>query len=128
MLADITASAMPLQLHVVPSFFKNIEFWKWNNVDFSHSDCNSFHLSIFLENSSIISSKLPYFRISEVGLAALSSIIFSSTFLYSSFVKGPVCIVRLLSLIVFRLYADRLQINIIYYILIKINITCNRQI
>ena len=46
---------------------------------------------------------MPYFRISgaiQSGPAALPSIRFSFTFLYSSLVKGPVCIARILSLIV----------------------------
>ena len=53
------------------------------------------HLSILLVNSSMMSSKLQYFMIS----GAIPSIRFSFTLLYSSFVKGPVCIARVLSLI-----------------------------
>ena len=51
----------------------------------------------------MVLAKLPYFRISGAipsGLAFLSSIRLSFTLLYSSFVKGPVCIARVLSLIV----------------------------
>ena len=61
-----------------------------------------FHV-LLLENSSMISSKLPYFRISGAipsGPAALPSIWFSFTLLYSLFVKCPVCIASILSLIV----------------------------
>ena len=71
-------------------------------LHFSHCDGISCHVSIFLEISSMMSSKFPYFRISgEIpsGPAALRSIRFSFSLLYSSFVKGPVCIVRILSLI-----------------------------
>ena len=72
-------------------------------LHFSHCDGISCRVSILLENSSMMSSKVPYFRISGAipsGPAALPSIRFSFTLLYSSFVKGPVCIARILSLIV----------------------------
>ena len=70
-------------------------------LHFRHCAGISCRVSILLENSRMMSSKLPYFRISGAipsSPAALPSIRFSFTLLYSSFVKGPVCVARILSL------------------------------
>ena len=72
-------------------------------LHFIHCNGISCRVGILLENVSMMSSKLPYFRISGAitsGSAALPSIRFSFTLLYSLFVKGPVCIAMILSRIV----------------------------
>ena len=72
-------------------------------LNVSHCDSISCRVSILLDDSSTMSSKFPYLRISGVipsDPANLSCIRFSVTLLYSSVVKSTVFIARVLSLIV----------------------------